>query len=148
MRELWRRAHASGEMDLGLATQACQIAKDCAPYIHPRLAAIEAKVDTFGQVEVKLTAEERVRQARAAIDAAFAEVAAETPRDERESDQTEKQRLSAGEHDERPGAARPDPDAAPILREFAREGEFEAASGVARLPTRYHVPRVLGNWSG
>jgi hypothetical protein len=146
MRELWRRAHANGAMDMGLATQACQIAKDCAPYIHPRLGAIEAKVDTFAQVEVKLTDEERVRQARAAIAAAFAEVAVETTRDERESDQTGKHRHTASEHDER--NARPDRDAVPIPREFAREGELEAAPGVARLPTRYHVTRVLGNWSG
>jgi hypothetical protein len=41
MRELWRRAHASGEMDVILAAQACAIAKDCAPYVHPRLASIE-----------------------------------------------------------------------------------------------------------
>jgi hypothetical protein len=41
MRELWRRAHANGEMDADLAAQACAIAKDCAPYVHPRLASIE-----------------------------------------------------------------------------------------------------------
>jgi hypothetical protein len=41
MRELWRRAHANGEMDANLAAQACAIAKDCAPYVHPRLASIE-----------------------------------------------------------------------------------------------------------
>jgi hypothetical protein len=48
MRELWRRAHARGEMDADLAAQACAIAKDCAPYIHPRLAAIEATDEAFG----------------------------------------------------------------------------------------------------
>jgi hypothetical protein len=41
MRELWRRAHATGQMDATLAAQACAIAKDCAPYVHPRLASIE-----------------------------------------------------------------------------------------------------------
>ena len=41
MRELWRRAHANGEMDADLAAQACAIAKDCAPYVHPRLASIQ-----------------------------------------------------------------------------------------------------------
>ena len=41
MRELWRRAHANGEMDANIAAQACAIAKDCAPYVHPRLASIE-----------------------------------------------------------------------------------------------------------
>jgi len=41
MRELWRRAHAHGEMDADLAAQACAIAKDCASYVHPGLASIE-----------------------------------------------------------------------------------------------------------
>ena len=41
MRELWRRAHGNGEMGVNLAAQACAIAKDCAPYLHPRLASIE-----------------------------------------------------------------------------------------------------------
>jgi hypothetical protein len=41
MRELWLRAHATGQMDANLAVQACAIAKDCAPYVHPRLASIE-----------------------------------------------------------------------------------------------------------
>src|SRR5215469_7862511 len=44
MHELWRRAHNDdGEMvDLELATQACAIAREVAPYLHPRLAAIAA----------------------------------------------------------------------------------------------------------
>jgi hypothetical protein len=117
-----------------------------APFVHPRLAAIEAKVDTSAQVEVTLTEEQRVRQAREAIEAAFAEVV--VARDERERDQTGEQPRAVGERDERPDVAKPDRDALPIPREFARGGELEAAPGVARLPTRYHVPRVPGNWSG
>jgi hypothetical protein len=148
MRELWRRAHANGAMDMGLATQACQIAKDCAPYIHPRLAAIEAKVDTFAQLEVKLTAEERARRARAEIDAAFAEWQPKQPEAGEKAVEQEISVTPASEHGERPGGVEFERDVLPIPREFAREGELEAAPGVARLPTRYHVPRVPGNWSG
>jgi hypothetical protein len=54
MRELWRQAHLNGEMDVGLATQACQIAKDCAPFVHPRLASVEARIDAVGRVEVAI----------------------------------------------------------------------------------------------
>jgi hypothetical protein len=45
MRELWRQAHARGEMDLALAKEACAVAVQCAPYIHPRLSAVEAKIE-------------------------------------------------------------------------------------------------------
>ena len=56
MLELWRRAHNDeGEMvDLPLATQACAIARDVAPYLHPRLAAIAATA-TVTTVERILT---------------------------------------------------------------------------------------------
>jgi hypothetical protein len=46
MREYWHRAHANGEMDLELAGKACVIARECAVYIHPKLASIEARVET------------------------------------------------------------------------------------------------------
>ncbi len=148
MRELWRRAHAHGDMDVGLATQACQIAKDCAPYVHPRLAAVEAKVDT--QVEVKITQEERRRQARAEIDAAFAEV-----RSERNAEvAVENAQLSEQRHNVVPNNDHGEPafategPALPLPREFAREGQLALAPDVARLPTRYRPPRTLGNWSG
>jgi hypothetical protein len=45
MCELWRQAHARGEMDLALAKEACAVAAQCAPYIHPRLSAVEAKIE-------------------------------------------------------------------------------------------------------
>ena len=44
-----------------------------APYIHARLAAIQTKVETVGQIEAKITFEERRRQAVEAVRAAFAE---------------------------------------------------------------------------
>ena len=46
MRELWSRAHANGEMDIALAEKACQIARDCAVYIHPKLSAVTATIET------------------------------------------------------------------------------------------------------
>lgn len=46
MRELWARAcdEAGDVVDLELAKQACAIAKDAAPYVHPRLSAVDANV--------------------------------------------------------------------------------------------------------
>jgi hypothetical protein len=71
MLELWRRAHNDdGEMvDLGLATQACAIARDVAPYLHPRLAAIAATA-TVTTVE-RSSPEEARRLAMAALEKAF-----------------------------------------------------------------------------
>ena len=46
MRELWSRAHANGEMDIALAEKACQIARDCAVYIHPKLSTVTATIET------------------------------------------------------------------------------------------------------
>jgi hypothetical protein len=43
---LWNQAHRSAEPDLELAKEACAIAAQCAPYVHPRLASIEARVET------------------------------------------------------------------------------------------------------
>src|SRR5499427_6549415 len=50
-----------------------RMAVAAAPYIHARLAAIETKVETVGQIEAKITFEERRRQAVEAVRAAFAE---------------------------------------------------------------------------
>jgi len=71
MLELWRRAHNDeGEMvDLPLATQACAIARDVAPYLHPRLAAIAA---TATVTTVERSSPEEARQlAMAALEKAF-----------------------------------------------------------------------------
>jgi hypothetical protein len=48
MRALWDEANKGGSLDFELAVQACAIAKDAAPYLHPRLANIEARVDLSG----------------------------------------------------------------------------------------------------
>jgi hypothetical protein len=45
MRMLWERAHRNSEPDLQLAKDACAIAAQCAPYLHPRLSAVEAKIE-------------------------------------------------------------------------------------------------------
>ena len=71
MLELWRRAHNDeGEMvDLPLATQACAIARDVAPYLHPRLAAIAA---TTTVTTIERSSPEEARQlAMAALEKAF-----------------------------------------------------------------------------
>jgi hypothetical protein len=44
MRALWARANEGDTLDLDKAIAASAIAKDAAPYIHPRLASIEASV--------------------------------------------------------------------------------------------------------
>ena len=71
MREFWQRAHANGEMDVNLAEKACQIARDCAPFVHPRLASVEARIDAVGRVEVGI---DLVRQEEQLLDLAFGEL--------------------------------------------------------------------------
>src|SRR5665213_433482 len=46
MRALWKEAERDGEIiDFEKAVAACAVAKDAAPYLHPRLSNIEATVD-------------------------------------------------------------------------------------------------------
>jgi hypothetical protein len=78
MREFWRRAHANGgEMDLDLAEKACQIARDCGPYIHARLSSVEAKIDTVNRLEVTVDV---VRREGQILDIAFAELHLQRPK--------------------------------------------------------------------
>jgi hypothetical protein len=44
MRALWAEANQGNVLDLDKAERACAIAKDAAPYIHPRLSSVEASV--------------------------------------------------------------------------------------------------------
>ena len=70
MRMLWRQAHARpGDPDRELVAQACGIARDVAPYLHPRLAAIAATA-TVTTVE-QASPEEAQRLAMAALEKAF-----------------------------------------------------------------------------
>ena len=68
--EYWRKALANGHFDEKLADKACAIAAACSPYCHPRLHAIDAKIET---ALVVMTEDERRAQARQAIAEAFAE---------------------------------------------------------------------------
>lgn len=71
MRELWRRAHANGEMDVGLAEKACQIARDCAPFVHPRLASVDARIDAVNRHEIAVDV---IGQEQRLIELAFGEL--------------------------------------------------------------------------
>jgi hypothetical protein len=48
MRALWDAATSGPTLDFEKATAACAIAKDAAPYLHPRLSNIEAQVAVTG----------------------------------------------------------------------------------------------------
>jgi len=58
-------------MDVVLAEKACQIAKDCAPYMHPRLASVEAKIDAVNRLEIAV---DLVRREGQLLDLAFGEL--------------------------------------------------------------------------
>jgi hypothetical protein len=70
MREYWRQAHRGGKFNSVIADKAAALAAQCAPYLHPRLHAIDAKIET---ALVVMTEDERREQARQAIAEAFAE---------------------------------------------------------------------------
>ena len=57
--------------DLGLAREACIIAVQAAPYMHPRLASVDAKIEIDGSA--RLNDAERRERARQMILEAFAE---------------------------------------------------------------------------
>jgi hypothetical protein len=48
MRALWDEANKGMTLDFEKATAACAIAKDAAPYLHPRLSNVGAKIDVSG----------------------------------------------------------------------------------------------------
>ena len=107
------------------------------PYLAPRLAAIEAKVDQYNQVEMRVTRAELAAEAKRRIDAAFREYSPPETIDMPPSIDTP--------------AVLPEPPEQPkepVIREYARPGPLAAAPGVARLPTRYRPPRPVGDWSG
>ena len=69
MRMLWDKALEGSVPDLELAKQACAVASQAAPFIHPRLAAIVATA-TVTTVE-QASPEEAQRLAMAALEKAF-----------------------------------------------------------------------------
>src|SRR5215471_845291 len=114
-----------------------RMAVAAAPYIHARLAAIETKVETVGQIEAKITFEEQRRQAVEAVRAAFAE---------RPREIEQRNNVPDAETATEPTTAEPE---RPKVREFAREGSLGSAPEISRLPARYRPPRLLGSgWAG
>jgi hypothetical protein len=71
MRMLWERAHRSSEPDLQLAKEACAVAAQCAPYCHPRLANVEARIDAVGRVEIDIDV---ISQEERLLDQAFGQL--------------------------------------------------------------------------
>jgi hypothetical protein len=132
-----------------------RMAVAAAPYIHARLAAVEAKVATIGQVEVTMTQQQLAERARREIDEAFrewprepeVEVAAEKAREIARRN-TAAQDGDRGDPLVKPAEEAEEGRPGPVSREFAREGSLESAPEVSRLPVRYRSPRPVGNWSG
>ena len=50
MRHLWAEAHRDGKPDLAIMKEACSIASQAAPFVHPRLASLAAKVETISGI--------------------------------------------------------------------------------------------------
>jgi hypothetical protein len=149
MRMLWARAHEGSVPDLDLAKQACAIAAQAAPYCHPRLAAIEAKVDTTGQVEVKLTRAELDERARRHIAEAFREYLPPGHEEARTNGPVIEHRSSPLQDGDRSEpVAEADHPALPVPRDFARPSSFGVVPGVARR-SRPRRPRpVPSGWAG
>ena len=110
-----------------------------APYVMPKLAAIETKVDQFTQVELRVTRAELAAEAKKRIDEAFREYSPPKTIDMPPSVDTP---ATLPE----PPPQQAEPQRPP--REYAREGPLAAAPGVSRLPMRYRPPRPVGDWSG
>ena len=146
---LWAKAHKESVPDLDLAKQACAIVAQAAPFCHARLAAIGAKVGTFGQVEVKLTRQELAEQARREIAAAFREYRPPGHEEERANGPVIEHRSSPAQNSDRSEpVAEPDRPALSVPRDFARPSSFEAVPGVARLPIRRRPRPVGSGWAG
>jgi hypothetical protein len=118
-----------------------------APYMHPRLQAIEARVTQLMSAEEEARRhEERRQQAVRAIKEVFGEQFGQPQHGVGRSPVIEHQ-----------PPAEPAPDAAERVenmptgqpREFAAPGPLEAAPGVVRLPVhRYRRPRPIGSGWG
>jgi hypothetical protein len=142
MRKLWAKAHEASLPDLDLAKQACAIAAQAAPYCHPRLAAIETKVDTTGQVEVKLTRAELDERAQRIIDETFREYRPPGHEEERASGAVIEPRRSPDEGGDR---SEPVADAdPPAPRDFVRP----SVPSMAGLPSRRRPRPVGSGWAG
>ena len=63
MRALWEEANKGMTLDFEKATAACAIAKDAAPYLHPRLSNVEAQIAVTGH-EAALSELEEIEATR------------------------------------------------------------------------------------
>jgi malonyl CoA-acyl carrier protein transacylase len=66
MRALWDEANKGGTLDFEKATAACAIAKDAAPYLHPRLSNVEAQIAVTGH-EAALAELEEIERSMPAV---------------------------------------------------------------------------------
>jgi len=149
MRMLWAKALEGSVPDLDLARQACAIAAQAAPFCRARLAAIDAKVGTFGQVEVKLTRQELAEQAQREIAEAFREWRPPGHEEAPTNGPVIEYRSSPTEDGDRSGpVAGADHPALAVPRDFARPRSFEAVPGVARRSILRRPRPVQSSWAG
>ena len=135
--------------DLDVAKQACATAAQAAPFCRARLAAIDAKVGTFGQVEVKLTRQELAEQAQREIAEAFREWRPPGHEEAPTNGPVIEYRSSPTEDGDRSGpVAGADHPALAVPRDFARPRSFEAVPGVARRSILRRPRPVQSSWAG
>jgi len=119
------------------------------PYIHARLSAVEAKVDTIGQVEVKMTQAELAEQARSEIDEAFREYRLPGHEDERPNGPAIEHRSTpVHDGDRSEPVVEADHPALPVPRDYARPSSCEAVPGAARRSTPRRPRPVGSDWAG
>jgi hypothetical protein len=114
-------------------------ASQAAPYVHPRLQAIESKVEQRS-LEMRVTRAELAAEAKRRIDAAFREYSPPKTIDHVPQ--------SADAPATLPEPPPQEPEQKPVVRDYARPGPLAAAPGVSRLPVRHRPPRPVGDWSG
>ena len=122
-----------------------RMAVAAAPYIHPRLAVVEAKVDS--QVDVRISRAELAEQARREIAESFREW---KPRviEHEEGANGPHQNSPAQDGDRNEPVAEADRPALPVPRDFARPSSFEAVPGVARRSMPRRPRPVRSSWAG
>ena len=114
-------------------------ASTVAPFVHPRLAAIETKVDAYNTVEMRVTRAELAAAAKKRIDEAFREYSPPKTIDHVPPSADVPATLPDPPQE-------PEPERPP--REYAREGPLAAAPEVARLPAHYRRPRPRSEAAG
>ena len=149
MRALWKSAtDTAGEVvDFDKAAAACAVAERCAPYMHPRLAAVEARVQQ--QVDVsQISEEEHEARARELIRMVFREPDLPAVEHKPIFQTNDAHITDVPSADENVGTGETPrmeqaKDAGPRVRDFARS---DNEMTIARRPPR--APRPVGDWSG